>query len=28
LEDLYILPRVREFISHQSFLREKNRPQR
>jgi hypothetical protein len=28
LEDLYILPRVREFISLQSSPREKNLPQR
>jgi len=28
LEDLYILPRVREFISLQSWPREKNLPQR
>jgi len=27
LEDVYILPRVREFISLQVFPREKNRPQ-
>ena len=27
LEDLYILPRVREFISFQVLPREKNRPQ-
>jgi hypothetical protein len=28
LEDLYILPRVREFILHHSSPREKNLPQR
>jgi len=28
LEDLYILPRIREFIGLQSPPREKNRPQR
>ncbi len=28
LEDLYILPRVREFILHQASPREKNLPQR
>jgi hypothetical protein len=27
LEDVYILPRVREFISLQASFREKNRPQ-
>jgi hypothetical protein len=27
LEDVYVLPRVREFISLQAPFREKNRPQ-
>lgn len=27
LEDIYVLPRLREFIALQAFRREKNRPQ-